>query len=836
MRLFARIAPRPGFAFPRAETPRRRQSGHSRHAAIALGLGLTTALLTAVAPAHAADRTFDFRLPSQRVSEALLELAIQARTPLGGDLSACRGRSPGVRGVMTLRTALDRLLEGSGCAYVLRPDQSIIIRRAPAPRRPASPPPAPVEPALSPTADDAAQLSDIIVTAERRPESPQTAPTALTSLSSERIAAAGAVDANDLSTLVAGMAVTNLGSGRNKILLRGMSDGAFTGLTQSTVGIYLNRSPLTFNAPDPDLKLIDLDRVEVLRGPQGALYGAGAIGGILRIVPEAPDPLHERLEIFASRSATHGGGQNSDYSLVANVPLPGRRGAVRGVVYAEEFGGYINDVSLNLRRVNDGARHGGRVSAAYHLAHDWSVEAGGTWQRIKTEDTHYVYRTLGGLRRANLVREPHANDFSEMHVTLEGHGDWGRVTATVSNVDHNFDSRYDASVALRAFGSNGRIGALDESRRIDLSVAEVVFNAPERGPFRWLAGVFASTGETQSDTALWTLWPYRGVTYAEDRRDERQKVAVFGEASYALSPELGLLIGGRYYRINLRTRSRVTQGPASRLFEGQTVDTGFSPRLGLDYRPDSRWSYYVQIAQGHRTGGFNTSGPIGQMFIGAVGEPGRFYDGDTLWNYELGAKGRLWGGRVQTRIALFRAYWNDIQSDQFLPSGLAYAVNVGDGANTGLEIETNWRPTPDLEIRANTLLSDPEITRPSDRFNSRGDAGLPGVPAVSANVTVAWRREVVSGLEVFSDVTLAYVGASRLTFDAARRYRMGDYVTGRLAAGLSADPWRLTVFADNPFDTTANTFSFGDPFRLPEALATTPLRPRTVGVSLSFRH
>lgn len=737
---------------------------------------------------------------------------------------------------MTLQAALDRLLAGTGCAYAFGPNGSVIIRRASPPPRTLAPTPT-VRPFSPPPEEmgEVSQLSDVIVTAQRRAESPQTSPSALTSLSTGQVADTGAVDANGLSALVAGMTVTNLGSGRNKVLLRGMSDGAFTGLTQSTVGIYINRSPLTYSAPDPDLKLIDLDRVEVLRGPQGALYGTGPIGGILRVVPRSPDNLQEHLELTLSRSNTHGGEDNRDDSIIANIPLAKAAGALRIALYAEEFSGYINDVSLDLRRVNDGARQGGRAAVSFDLADGWTWNAGAIHQRIKTEDTHYIYRVLGGLRRANLIREPHANDFNEVHMGLEGQGDWGRLETTISHIGHNFDSRYDASAGLRAFGSNGRVGALDEAKRIDSTVAEAVYTSPPTGRLRWLAGVFASRSDTIGETNLWSLRPIHGQAYAERRRDGREEIAAFGEVARDLTSTLSLAVGGRYYRIESRTGSTVAQGSETRTFDGQTSESGFSPRISLDYRPGGAWSYYAQIAQGHRVGGFNTAGPIGQRFSGAVGEPVRHYSGDTLWNYEIGAKGRMWEGRVQSRIALFRALWRDIQSDQFLPSGLAYAVNVGDGANTGLEIEANWRPWDSLEIRGNALLADPEITRPSPQFNSRGDAGLPGVPAVSANLNLRWTHDITSHLAVFGTANLAYVGASRLTFDAERRYRMGDYMTGRLAGGLDAYSWRITAFIDNPFDVVANTFAFGDPFRLPEALATTPLRPRTVGVALSWR-
>jgi iron complex outermembrane receptor protein len=293
------------------------------------------ALLGAARPAEASDRRLNLHIPSQQVEAALLEMALQARMSLGGDLSACRGVAPAVNGTMTLDSALSRLLAGSGCTYSVSGSGAILIRRAerarPAIVAPPPPPPRSVVPVTVEVAtEEASALSDVIVTAERRPESPQNAAIAVTALSGEQITVAGAGNAHDLSNMVAGMTVTNLGSGRNKILLRGMSDGAFTGLTQSTVGLYLNLVPITYSAPDPDLKLIDLDRVEVLRGPQGALYGTGPIGGVVRIVTRSPDPLDYTMDLSGTRSVTEGGGANTDYSAVVNLPLPGSGGPSAG--------------------------------------------------------------------------------------------------------------------------------------------------------------------------------------------------------------------------------------------------------------------------------------------------------------------------------------------------------------------------------------------------------------------------------------------------------------------------------------------------------------------------
>ena len=822
-----------GFAWKRVTAPsltRRRHAASWTVLTVVAALGLSGLLGTPVLAQTRESDTFTLNLPSQRMDEALLGLALQTRRSLGGDIRACRGPAPAIRGRMSLGVALNRLLAGSGCVYVIREDGAILVRRAPRPApRPASP---------SATADRevATQVSDIVVTAERRAETPEEVATALTAIAASRFEHGGVTDMTGVAALTAGMTVTNLGSGRNKILLRGMSDGAFTGLTQSTVALYLNQIPITYSAPDPDLKLVDIDRIELLRGPQGTLFGAGSIGGVIRTMTRQPDFSGVYGDISLTRSETRSGGPNSDYSAMLNLPLMNGRAALRAVAYEESFDGYINDVGLNLPRVNQGSRRGGRVALAVRLAEEWNLGAGLLHQSIDTEDTHYVIRGLGRFRRVNLVREPHQNDFDTAYVTLDGQGDWGRLDASLGFVRHDFRSRYDASTALSQFGSRGLIGALDEDKDIDLLALEASWASPASARVRWLVGAFLSASDMDTRTTVSALRPAVVQAYGEDRSDQLEEGALFGEVAFDPTARLTLTAGLRYYDARYRVASQMTQGPDQRTFSGAGATSGFSPRLAAAWRWTQDWNVYAEITQGHRSGGFNTAGPAGQQFTEAVGMPGREYRPDTLWNYEAGAKGFLWNDRMRIRVAVFHARWNNIQSDQFLPSGLTYAVNVGDGANKGLEIETTWRPIAGLEIHTNALFADPEITRPSPAFNSRGDAGLPGVPAVSANLLASYHRGLWRDLELEADASIAYVGPSHLTFDAERRSRMGGYTTGRVSLGVRGPAWSATAFVDNPFDTEANTFSFGDPFRLPEGLAVTPLRPRTVGLTLSWSH
>jgi iron complex outermembrane receptor protein len=140
-------------------------------------------------------------------------------------------------------------------------------------------------------------------------------------ISAARLRDAAAIDTTSVSQQTAGFITTNLGAARNKIMLRGLSDGTFTGRTQQTVGTYLDNIQLTYNAPDPDLRLIDVDRVEILRGPQGALYGGGSLSGVYRIVSVKPVLDEWSGSLLAGAAATESGSPSSRVEGVVNVPV-----------------------------------------------------------------------------------------------------------------------------------------------------------------------------------------------------------------------------------------------------------------------------------------------------------------------------------------------------------------------------------------------------------------------------------------------------------------------------------------------------------------------------------
>jgi len=793
------------------------------------------ALLLLLAPAAmaAGEPVYQFRIPAKPVSEALIDFAVQSNLSIGGG-GVCPGISPGLTGTFTVDDGLRRLLTGAGCRF--RRVASNTIRILPAP----APPPAvghsrPAERQEEPPAI----LQEVVVNATKRAAVVDQLPYAVSALGQEELRVSGATDIEDLAAQLASLSTTNLGPGRDKILLRGLSDGVFTGRTQSTVGLYLDDVPITYNAPDPDLHLGDLDAIEVLRGPQGTLYGGGTMSGIYRIVTRKPELDEESGSLRVGGGLTLGGGASDQEEGVINLPLAGDRAAVRAMIYQDVDGGYISDLNLHQSNIDRSVRTGGRGALRADLDPTWTSTTGLAFQAIRSNDTQYISPDLGRLHRANMVREASSNDFWQAVETLEKTTGWGDLRSTTSFVRHKFATRSDASNALPLFGpAISNVGSYDEPSNIDMAVEDLVWTSPSVGRLQWLAGLFGSMTRETTDAFVRANDPTGApaqVLYQEHRTDNLGEAAAYGEATLSLTQDLQATLGARASFNNVRTVSEVQdpQTQRQRLFDGSSPASGVSPKFALSYRLPSDQLLYLSIEEGHRAGGFNTGGLIGTVFATDPNAPGihRQFGGDELWNYEMGSKLAFFGGRLRLRSAVFYNSWRNIQTDQFLPSGLSYTTNAGDGRNLGFETEAEMRLTPAWLIKANALVDQPLLTRAAPGFSS--GVNLPGVPDLLAGARTEYERPLWRDLSVLFSADARYVGRSQLTFNPLITAPMGGYVLARLSAQIVAPRWRLAAFLSNPTNETGNTFSYGNPFNFQQVREVTPQRPRSVRIILS---
>lgn len=802
------------------------RAGNARRrlaAASAGGLALLAA--SAALGATQAAETRVFRLPAEPLEAALVRFAVQGGVSVGGwPAPGCGGRSRPTFGPMSAPQALRALLP-AGCGFEAIDAHSFrIVGR---PRA------APIRSVQRPPGDGIAapRLEELVVTAEKRPELLSHTASAISVLSASDVDAMGGRSFEEIASQAVGVAVTNLGSGRNKIFVRGLSDGSFTGKTQSTVGLYLGDVPITYNAPDPDLRLADVDRVEVLRGPQGTLYGSGSMGGIVRIVPARPDLTSALGSVSAEAMATQHGSPSEGAEVMVNLPLAGGRAAIRAVAYSDENGGYLANPLLHLSDVNYSRRSGGRIAGLAELPDGWEVEGGFAHQQIATADSQYTQGLDGPLSRTASVREPFENDFSEASVTAQHSGALADLKISGAYIDHSLVTRYDATGAFLSAGGSLRGQAFDEDKHIRLWEGEGLVSSNAPGPFRWLAGGFLSFSNEMDEAFLQDVRPPGPARSIYRRRDQLSEAALYGEVAYDLTARITATAGARWFATRVDTRAGdfdIASAPIAPLREHLT-DAGVAPKLRISFAATPEVVIYAQVQEGYRAGGFNIPAQAGGATIDRLAPQFR---PDRLWSYEIGAGLPLFDHRVTLRGAVFHADWGGLQTDQRLASGLPMTVNIGDGSNTGVEGEAVWRPDDHLQVRANLLLEDPQITRAADVFPARRDIGLPGVPygMGAADVRYRWR---IGRFQAETSAQAAYVGHSYLTFDGGLGNVMGGYAYGRVAASLSAAAWRVIAFIDNVADERGNTFAYGNPFSRARATQATPLRPRTVGMGFA---
>ncbi len=206
---------------------------------------------------------------------------------------------------------------------------------------------------------------------------------------------------------------------------------------------------------------------------------------------------------------------------------------------------------------------------------------------------------------------------------------------------------------------------------------------------------------------------------------------------------------------------------------------------------------------------------------------------DRLKNYEFGAKGRFFDGRLAVRAAAFYDRWTNIQSDQYRPSGLAYTANVGDARILGFETEVAYDFDFGLSVQANALFAEPRFTRTNPDFAKQPlDSGLPGAPRASGGLLVRYERPLTDAFTLRLIGEASYVGPSRLTFEPSTTTRTGAFVEARLSAEIATQRWSAGVFVNNPANDQGDTFAYGNPFTFGKVRQVTPQRPRTIGLRL----
>lgn len=776
-------------------------------------------LCIAASPAAAAEISFD--IPAGRLSDALIRLAEQAGITIGiADPALAAVRSRPLRGRMPVRSALTRLLAGSGYRFEYMGANAVrIVRAAPVLPRPV-PPRAPPPPAERVPAPPEAIQPDIIVTASKQGVAlDRFAGTAhVIDLRGEEIGRFGTRGTDAVLDRLPMLASTNLGPGRDKIYIRGVADSSFNGPSQSIVGQYLGDVRLTFNAPDPDLNLYDMARVEVLEGPQGTLYGSGALGGILRIVPNPPDLTHFSGTLSAGLLSTRHGAAGGDAGLMLNLPIDTGRLALRAVAYGSVDGGYIDDIGRGRRDVNRVRTYGGRLNLSWQPGNGWRIELGGVAQYLAGRDGQYAMRDMPPLTRSTNLAQPFDNDYQLGQVTIRKRWSDIELVSSTGLVRHSLESRFDAT----GFPATTGPQLFVEDVAITLVTNETRISQPDSRGEGWVAGwslVHDIDRITRTLGPPGTAFPITGV------RNAVSEAALFGQYSFALANRVTATIGGR---ATLSRNVGMALDTAGETSEPDRIDFRPSPTGAISWRPLDGLILYARLQQGFRAGGLavanSDSGTVTQRF-----------DSDSLTSVEAGFRLGRPGGAFQLDAALSFARWSDIQADLIDSRGLPYTTNLGDGRIYGVEANASWRVTPTLSLEAAAFFNESALSHPDPAFASAQDRDLPNIPGAGARAAAHFRTALSPSLSFALDAAFRYVGGSHLGIGAPIDLVQGGYFDGRIGSRLEFGRFGISLDVDNVADARGNRFSFGNPFGVAAGLQTTPLRPRTFRLGLDTR-
>jgi outer membrane receptor protein involved in Fe transport len=766
----------------------------------------------AVSGAQAQHVHLDIRRPTP-LAEVLASIATQADASIGtADPSLLRRRIRPQRVDGSIEQALRQVLEGTGAGAISAGPRvwRIVAKRLPR-RHGASPsPPPPPAPA-----------SDmIVVTGSKRGLRREDLPASVTVIEGDTIGLPAATRGTlDIAEHHAALLATRLGPGRNKLFLRGIADSSFNGTSPMLVGQYLGDFRLTYAAPDPDLRLYDLQQVEILEGPQGELYGSGALGGIVRAVPNRPDPSAMSGEAWSALTLTEHGSAGADAGLVANVPL-GRDVAIRVVGYAERNGGYIDDVRRRAQNVNGGSVVGGRATLGVPIDADWSIQLGGIFQQIRNDDAQYADPSIGALARASSVAEPSRHDYEAAHVDVSGRVAKADVHMTIGHSVQRIRQVFDAAAGAAAPSLYRQHDALG------LWTGEARLSAKLGRNGGWLAGASFVLADSHQERA--TGAP-DALTSLGTVRARVGDATLFGQVETPVLPGLRLTLGGRGSRVQIDgagegALAKPVQGgePVTRRPGVQWLAT---PMAALLWRPAASLDLFVRYAGGYRPGGITANAGLER------------FDADTIRTTEIGFRYRSTDGE-KLRIAgsLATSAWHDVQADAHDGLGLPHVANVGDARVRSATLELAATLAPSLLVAGSGFLAEGTLRPGPASVDLHGALPLPDVARYGLAASLAYVHALRGAYRYQLGARLNLIGPSRLGIEEPVNRAQGRYATLSATAGLTSGRLTLSIEATNVLDARGNVFAFGTPFLPDGATRITPLQPRSMRLAVSRRY
>jgi outer membrane receptor protein involved in Fe transport len=738
--------------------------------------------------------------------------------------------------------------------------------------------------AAAPPADPDAegqQLEEVIVTATKRSESIMVVPVSISAVTAEDIDRLGAKNLEDLSRTVPALVVQQQDEQNDKhFSIRGIGSQS----DASTVAVYVDDTPVTFGNFSPDLKLFDVERIEVLRGPQGTLFGSSSMGGAVRYVSRQPrfDEYSGDLKVEGGKIS--GGSESYEAQGAAGGPIVADRHAFRASAFTRRDGGYINLVDENSGAVtrhdiNTVDSYGGRFALSGKLTDRVELAFSTILQKQEWDYLPTFFSGRGVTTTIPLAPEQRVDRTNVFHndrvvlpsLTLKADLGFADLSANSSYVNRRVDLQADFSYFVQAAlgipDGGPSLVVTDQEKRVFKAYIEEVRLAskPDAGPLEWLVGAYHSSTKEPSQqldpSNLGDLIPplaplllENGGLFVQHTTVRRKQQAAFGEASYTVAEKLKLTAGLRLTRLNIDI-DRAADG----LFNGgfSTVDINskekpVTPKFSASYFLSPRAMVYATAAKGFREGGPNAPVPLGLpqcvaalAALGLTDAPSSFRS-DSVWSYEVGAKGRSSDGRMRMTAAAYYIDWSGIQQTINLSGGCGfdYTDNIGQASSKGAEAEAYWRPLDNLSLNLNVAYTDAKLTK--DLITGADTAGpivaaskgtrLPDVPRWTTATAAQYDFALSPDLKAYVRADYQYIGAMKRDLgtptDDPRSHSRDSFSVVNLRLALLQGRYEYALFVNNLLDKDTVLYRSFQNFAPGTASELTIQPPRIVGVSI----
>ncbi|EIL94062.1 TonB-dependent receptor [Rhodanobacter spathiphylli] len=702
-------------------------------------------------------------------------------------------------------------------------------------------------------------LGTVIVTANKRSERLQDVPMAVSALQGLQLERESAVSFADYATRVPGLNVISSGQGRTQLVLRGITSGS--GQPNSTVGTYIDDVPFGSSTVyaagsvlTPDIDPADLERVEVLRGPQGTLYGSNTLGGLVKFVTTPPDATRAYGRVRAGVSSVEDGGTGSDVHAMFNVPLAADKLALRINAYERHDPGYVDNVLTGKRDVNRAKVSGTRAQLLWTPSDTVSLRLSALAQNLGSDGAGLVD---GGVDVDALTLKPIHGDLQQVRSPGTGqfrlkyrlydaslNADFGgaKLFSSTSYGTLDMNSNADITAAYGPllnplFGLPNGGYSLVNPMTLDKFTQELRLQSPETQTVEWRAGVFYTREKTTAHQNILSFDASTGEPIALPTLADLSmgpaiftEWAAYGDLTWHATSRFSVLVGARYSSDRTtyaQTGDGLIVGPSQFTIRGSDNPTTYL--LNPSFRFSDDLMVYGRIASGFRPGGPNVGVPPG------LGAPLTFGP-DKLVSYELGLKATTMQRRMTFDVSAFYIDWSQIQLT-VVSGGIGFMGNGGKASSKGVEAAWQYAPARGLLLSANASWTDAKLDAdtPPGLFGYKGDR-LPYVPKWNASVGVDYDFPLAGGWSGFVGAGYRYVGERKTDFVAAPgpRRDVPDYDGVDLRAGVNVGNWTIKAYVKNLTNErgiTSLASETTDPHANP--FAAVYVMPRTVGLSAS---